>query len=379
MEKENLTITEVLSRFYEFYCEKTGQTNTIFSPLSVYTALKMLAEGLEGQSLLELNEKFSFSSTRQSEVQKFHTIVAEYSSGTADEEGVSLRMNCSILTGQEYKIEDQYVKTLATKYKAITECLNFSSPSALSQFNNRITELTRGLLKNTLSALDPKTACILLNTVYFKGSWALEFPKKYSNQQSFYRRSGKKVKVDFMRNKCAKVAYFEHNGRLTVSIPYKGQNKAFVIEMHKKGEHLVSNFGEVIRLANNQQLKEVDLAMPKFKAELNIQIRQLLELFGVRAIFLPQEDDFRQICSSEKLKVSEVIHQAFIQVDEKGTEAAAATLIIKVPKSAINFPFFSMKKTIEIDKPFHFHIVDCPRNMILFSGMIEDPTAVQIN
>lgn len=368
MESQDQKLNTVLLSLYKRLADATKGRNMVCSPLSIYVCFALLAEGSSGQSLKEMRELFGYQDGQEilPEEAKKALGVLIHSEGNKDSaKGAIIKMCNSLYTNDKLKIEAKYQELLKQKYKAVAKSADFSAPATLKEINDSITEATNGLLKDTISDLDSMTVCVLINTIYFKGLWENPFKKSNTCKGDFHKSDGSTQQVDFMNASDMYASIISKSGCLYLALPYQGDRVWFVVEMCKETELRESILENVIMAANTATMKSI-VSLPKFKAEFKLSLNNTLKEAGLKSIFNPSRD-FASIIESDDISVSDVIHQAFIQVDEEGTEAAAATVIkmrllgyVATPEAIIN-------------KPFHYHIVDKESNLVMFSGKVECP------
>ena len=339
-----------------------NNVNIVVSTLSIHACFALLAEGTSGHTFAELQAAFGFGNHPYILDSDLSGFIREILEGKS--QSVVVKMDNSIYSC--VSIHKDYIDTLRTKYLALAKTVDFASPNTVIEINDRISECTNGLLKNTVGKLSPSTVCVLLNTIYFKGEWKVSFDKSLTSKGAFKSIDGVK-QVDFMLNFGLKCGYYLDGEVKYLAIPYKGGDVKFVIEMRTKGTPSDSNHMNVVKTALLTE-EVCEVLIPKFKASFKTSLNSIMKKLGVNSIFKPSAD-FDKI-SSGSIFVSDIIHQAFIQVDEEGTEAAAVTVIKmekSVSKAAKKVPVFVA------DRPFHYHIVNKTKQVILFSGTIYDP------
>ncbi len=362
---ENTTSTPV-SQFGALFNAVVAQnrnTNVITSPLSVYAALAMVAEGASGNTFKELKEAFGYN--KESDVlgtTMSAALVALH--GTKSTKGITIKMSNALYTCPNCELKQTYITAVKSKHHAFAETVDFTRKETEDLINKRISDATEGLIKDTVKGLDGSTVAVLVNTIYFKGLWDEPFKKENTIPGDFTLSDGSKTKVTFMHNSKMK-SYIEQTAKSHFcSLPYVGEQYVLVIEMPNDGQLVKSDFTKVIKVAQSYPSK-CSITIPKFKAEFKCQLKQILENLGVRGIFTASKDLHK--LADSPVFVSSVIHQAFIQVDEEGTTAAAVTVAVLSRSAAISPSFVA-------NKPFFFHIVDKKAGLVLFSGALEKPS-----
>lgn len=361
----NLGVSSRLASLYHQIYAANKQANLITSPLSVYACFALVAEGTTGNTWEQLKSAFGYGDRPQILGAATQNALKSYFSGA--NKAVTIKMSNAFYGGVISKIKEAFIKDLQEKHAAHAETVDFSAPATTTAINQRITDATNGLLKDTISqgTLSADTVAVLVNTIYFKGIWEIQFKKENTYVGPFTKSDNSVAQVSFMANNKVKVALHEEGDLTYVAIPYTGGKVKFIVEINMKGALAGSVVANVLETSKIHCGREVDLHLPKFKAEFKASLVDTLKSFGVTEAFKPSQD-FNSI-SEGQIAVSDVIHQAFIQVDEEGTEAAAATVVVMTRCMA------APKQTIRINRPFHFHIVDSENDLVLFSGTIQTP------
>jgi len=227
-----------------------------------------------------------------------------------------------------------------------------------------------------MALIDPLTRLILTNAIYFKGAWVQEFDKEETIEQNFYVTPEQAVKVDMMRrlDEEAEFPYHETDSLQILEMPYSGKETSMLVLLPK--EHNLEEIEEKLTLENistwqeNLQEQEVRLYFPKFKMETKYSLGDSLAKMGMPTAFT-ELADFSGMTGKKELMIDEVIHQAFVEVDEKGTEAAAVTAVIMIEMVA---PIEPPVPVFRADRPFIFLIQEKETGAILFMGRMLDPT-----
>ena len=233
------------------------------------------------------------------------------------------------------------------------------------QTNDRITELLPQGIIDTLTRL------VLTNAVYFKASWVFPFPKENTADGPFHLLDGSTVQTPMM-NFDKRTMYGEVDGVQAVELPYAGFQYSAYVVVPAEGE-----FEEFERTLDAEAVEaildglrdaQVKLTMPKFEFESSFNLNETLAALGMPSAFNPSEADFSGMDGTRELYISDVVHKAFVSVDEEGTEAAAATGVVmntSLPPPA----------ELVVDRPFLFLIRHNQTGAILFVGRVLDPTA----
>ena len=283
---------------------------------------------------------------------------------------------------KEYPFLSDYFNLIQQYYGGKVTNLDFFNNTENSRvtINNWIEEQTNNKIQNLIPAgiLHPLTRLVLTNAIYFKGFWLKQFDKNDTKQEDFRISPDHKIKVQMMHltGKEANFNYAETDKLQILELPYEGKDLSMLILL-PKGDDLKAteeslNSENLAEWKKLFRIEEIDLYLPKFKFETKYFMAQDLANMGMATAFSEETADFTRMYDRIKAKrnlfISAVIHQAFIDVNEKGTEAAEATAIIF--KDSISMP----PKLFNADHPFIFVIQDKETGNILFIGRISDPT-----
>jgi serpin B len=352
--------------------------NVFFSPYSISTALAMTYAGAKGKTAEQMASTLHFSLPPDKLHTGFAEIIKHLNAG-GDKRPYELTVANSLWGQKGFTFLPGFVHTTETKYGAAFKEVDFQKETekARQAINAWVEEKTKDKIKELLQQGDvtEMTRLVLTNAIYFKASWAKKFHVESTKEEEFTLPGGGKVKVDFMRKQFESMPYFDGGKFHLVSIPYKDDALSMIVLLPKKDSTL-AELEKSLTAANlsawlgDMKTHDVDLKLPKFRTTSRFELKKVLSDMGMPVAFTP-EADFSGITSQTKLMISKVIHKAFVDVHEKGTEAAAATAVIVAPPSA---PPQYPKATFHADRPFVFLLHEHHTNSILFMGRLNDPT-----
>jgi serpin B len=358
-----------------------GDGNLIFSPTSVALALAMTAEGARGETEAQMSAVLHLSPLRGSPLEEARRKLLM--AGLGGSRDCVLRVANRIWLQSGYPLEPAFREITAKGYGAEAESLDFARAAEASRkkINRWIEEKTNGRIVDLLPSglIDSITRLVLTNAIYFKGTWARQFDKKATLAQPFFT-GGSQVTASLMFEK-AVLGYAAADDAQMVSLPYRGNALEMVVIVPDRRDGLAAlerRLAEPGRLdawlgALNE--REVALHLPRFKSNGFIALSQVLSRLGMPLAFDGGRADFSGIAKPKAtgeppLYIKEVVHKAFIEVNEEGTEAAAATGVIMAPRGIMR-----QLPTVRADHPFLYMIRERTRGSILFMGRIVDPTA----
>jgi serpin B len=354
--------------------------NFFYSPYSLSLALAMAYAGARGETATEMAEVLHFNLSPDLLHQALNYTALELAK-RADEsmtskDGNGFRLNVvNDAWGQQgYPFLQQYLDTLAANYGAGMRVVDFGDSETVRQeINGYISDMTQGRIKDLIppGALDGFTRLVLTNAIYFNAAWMSEFNENSTKNGDFYRLDGSRVTVSMMKQ-----AYFygytDGTGYQAVTIPYENNHLSMTIIMPDEGQFESFqdslDWQEVSVIISGIKGQEVILTMPRFRFSSEFKLSEVLEAMGMKLAF-SSSADFSGITGSEGLSISSVLHKSFISVDEKGTEAAAASAVIMAGAAPLQPP------SMTIDHPFIFLIRDAPTGAVLFVGRVMDPAA----
>lgn len=354
----------------DFYleCNNEQPGNVIVSPLSVSTALALLMQGAKGSTLEQLAQELHLSSDKSTAANGFleHREVLEQNMGKAKFSIVN-----RIYVQQGYQFNAHFEEVAVAKFKSGVESLNFAEAEKSAEtINHFVSEQTNGKIKDVVKSdqLDPKTRSVLVNAIYFKADWKQRFSSSDTRKSDFYNSGTDKVSVDFMYMDTGfDFANLEDLDAQVLEMKYAESNASFGIILPNQRTGLTTletRFKDYDFTKITDKLREtrVEVKIPKFRIEYEIELNDVLENMGITEIFSNGANLRDLLNSDEQLTISRVIHKAFIEVTERGTEAGASTVMIAVP--------YSMPPQFIAEHPFMFYIRETQTNTILFNGRV---------
>ncbi|NXI15653.1 A1AT2 antiproteinase, partial [Irena cyanogastra] len=358
---------------FQFFREVTQEEpnkNIFFSPVSISAAFAMLALGARSATQSQILEGLAFNLTeiQEKEIHEgFHNLIhmLNYPEG-----GVQLNMGNAIFVTEKLKLLKQFLDDAKALYQVEAFTTDFNKPTeAEKQINDYIERKTHGKITNLVKDMDPQTVMLLASFVFFKGSWEKPFKAEHTEEREFFVDAETTVKVPMMYQMGRFDFYFDEELSCTVvRLHYNGSATAFLVLPEKgKMKQLERTLDkETIQKWSDHLFQSfMDLYFPKFSISGSYEISNTLRKMGIVDVFTNQAD-LSGITGTPELKVSKVVHKASLDVDEKGTEAAAATAVEIIP--------VALPPTIEFSHPFLMLIFDRDTNSTLFIGKIVNPT-----
>ena len=363
---------------YNWYESQSG--NIFFSPFSIITALAMVQEGANGPTATQMQTALNLSSNPAVRQPDFQQLIAEINSPGKH---YTLSTANNVWVQQNFPVLASYLNTVETYYDAGVTSLDLvGNPNGSSQtIDAAVSMETQGYIPNLISPsfIQPNTRLILTNAIYFKATWASQFVTTGTYQQDFYTTASTSVPVSMM-HQTLQASLSTFNGAASVlALPYQANEATMYIFLPPQGgmpqsESFMSgaNINSWLSsLSGTGFGGQVELSLPKFKFSTNYDlttpVSQLMPL-----AFTPFSADLSGIDGHLDLYISEVVHQAYVDVDETGTTAAAAT---GVGVGTTSIAYTPPPIVFTVDHPFIFMIVENTSNTVLFMGRVNDPTA----
>jgi serpin B len=346
--------------------------NVFISPYSVSAALQMVWQGAGGQTKSEMDHALSLSNLKpDSAGNAYKQLDTSIKSAAAE---VALNVANSIWYAPNVELKPQFVSINQNFYGAKLSALDFTDPRSAGVVNSWVSEATHGKISKIVEPpLSSMTGLILANAIYFKGNWEHRFDNNATKDASFHLRDGSQKQTQMMRQS-RKFSYQEDGGFQAIRLPYVGDRLAMLVFLpatNSTPNKLLADLnGEAWqqKIMPKFQEREGTIALPRFKLQFKVDLVQALKGMGIHEAF-SSVANFSGIAKAG-LYVSGVDHASFVEVNEEGTEAAAATEVRVALASAM--PTIKPFQMI-VDRPFFFAIEDRSTRSILFMGLINDP------
>ncbi len=356
-----------------------GQTNLVFSPTSIALALAMARAGAQGQTAAEMDAVMHelASDDHAGWLNALDQALASRNRTSTDDSGqelpVTLRIANAPFAQEGMPLEAAYLETLAARYGAGLRLVDYASATeeARQAINAWVDKRTEQRIPELLveGVLTPQTRLTLVNAIYLKAPWQTPFSEGATEEGAFTRADGSTVEVPFMATR-ASLPHASGDGWQAVELPYLGGSLAMTLVLPDDlaGFEQTLTPDGLATITSSLTDTQVALALPRFGIESKAELATILADLGMPTAF-GDAADFSGITTAEQLAISNVIHQANIDVDEKGTEAAAATAVLMRESAMV-----AEAVTVRLDRPFLFALRDVPTGAILFLGRVGDPS-----
>jgi serpin B len=354
--------------------------NIFYSPYSISTALAMTYAGANGDTATQMAKALDFTLPQAQLHPAFNDLALQLASrgqGASGTNGKSFALNIAnaLWCEKTYNFLPDFLNTLGQNYGAGVNLLDFVNspePSRVT-INNWVSNETNNKINNLIpaGAITPQTRLVLTNAIYFDAAWQNPFSADKTQNGTFNLLNGSTVSVPMMNNE-ASYGYTRGSGYQAVELPYSGNQVAMDIVMPDAGNFTKfesgMTAGSISGIINSLQPKSTNLTMPKFNFDSSFSLNAALSALGMPIAFSNQAD-FSGMTGNKDLTIADVVHKAYVAVDEQGTEAAAATGVVMSAMAVMN------QNNVTIDQPFIFMIRDIQTGAILFVGRVLNPAS----
>jgi serpin B len=363
--------TKLTFKLFSEILKKQHSENIFISPASLAIALNIVYNGAGGETQEAIAKTLELQGTNLQEINQANADLK--ASLKNPDPKVQLSIANSLWTKESIPFKPEFLQIIQNFYQAEVKNLNFSNPTAPSMINNWVNQSTNGKIDKIVDVIEPNTAFILLNAIYFKGNWTEQFPKEATQLRPFTLLDGTQKQHPMMRHQdSASFPYYENELFQAVSLPYGEGRMSMYIFLPNQGVSL-KTFYEKLNAENWQQWMnqfnnfdnsggEVLISLPRFKLEYAIDLKDALKALGMEIAFT-KEANFSGMTSSS-VSIDKIKHKTFVEVNEEGTEAAAVTEVGGVRSGPIE---------MNVNRPFFFAIRDNQTGSILFVGSIVEP------
>ena len=356
--------------FRTIYEQKHGDRSFIMSPISVSYMLGMLNAGAEGQTQRQITDVLGLDGSAQ-EINKHFKKIMDVASCVDSTVTIKIANSINVNSARNLSLIPNYKANMQEYYNAQIDAFKFTDYRNVDIINNWCKIHTDGMIPKILDALDPQAAMYLLNAVYFKASWTKEFDPKNTRNRIFTKQDGTVIEHKMM-HVSIKAAYGSNDLCKMLSLPYGNGSYSMNVLLPHEGKTV----GDIIQSLSAQQLEQqrtqqmtihdVDILIPRFTTESEIGLVNVLSSMGMPLAFNPGAAEFFNMIKNEELWVSTMLQKAKIEVNEKGTKAAAVT-VVGMRSRSING---NGTRWVEFHatRPFVYYIVDNSTGAIYFMG-----------
>ncbi|XP_077537216.1 iris-like isoform X3 [Haemaphysalis longicornis] len=359
--------------YKQLLAENSGSAkNVVVSPFSIATALSMTLAGARGRTAHEITRLLHTAEFTRVDGQ-FWEFLTKVSSFAPD---VTLELANRLYVEETYSILEEYIASLKKFYGSSVAPLSFKTAPETARLavNDWVEGATKSKIKDLLpsGAVNCDTALVLVNAIYFKGLWNDQFNPRFTSQSQFHTSKNSVKNVDMMFREGRYRVNEDPDGlkASAIEIPYKGGKTSMVILLPDDVEELAEleaslTPGKIADFLKGLGSRVVELRLPRFKVELETNLKETLQSMGLESLF-SESADLSGIDGKGELTVTAAVHKAFVEVNEEGTEAAAASAMVATNRCARFVVSFT------VDRPFVFLIRSHDPNIVLFIGSVRD-------
>jgi serpin B len=363
----------------ELYGKLRGKEGNLFlSPYSISTALAMTSGGARGKTLEQMTAVLHLPDQKELHP-AMASLIRQVNGEPGKKRGYQLKTANALWGQQGHPFLPAFLKLQKDHYGAGLRQVDFKGDAegARKTINAWVERQTEKKIKDLLprGILDSMTRLVLTNAIYFKGDWQFQFKKDATREQPFHLADGGTVKVPLMYQQ-GRFGYFETKAFQALEMPYTGKHLSMVVLLPRKADGLPAlerdltpaNLAPWLR---GLRQRVVRVYFPRYKLTSQFALKPTLQAMGMELPFSRASADFSGMDGKKDLYISAVVHKAFVDVNEKGTEAAAATGVVVKAKSARKDP--PTTPVFRADRPFVFLIRDTRNGSVLFLGRLVKP------
>ncbi|MHB8899104.1 MAG: serpin family protein [Thermoguttaceae bacterium] len=355
-----------------------GSENLFFSPFSLSTALAMTSAGAAGETQKEMAQTLHFALPDP----ELHPAMADFQKRlVASSKSESRLRIANRLWGQtDYRFHNEFLEVARDRYGAGLALMDFAQDpeAARRQINSWVEKQTGEKIRDLLAPgiLDQRTKLVLTNAIYFKGTWQNRFPEDATEDGPFHLPAGGKLDVPMMHQQ-GQFGYRAGENLQVLEMPYAGGTLSMLVLLPREVDGLTRlekdlSAENVQEWTSGLHRQKTLVYLPRFKAVSQFALKETLQAMGMKLAFDQVRADFSRMSPGEGLYISAVVHKAFVDVNEEGTEAAAASGVVMAPRSAMVRP--QQPPVFRADHPFLFLIRDSQSGAILFMGRVTNPS-----
>ncbi|XP_019388235.1 PREDICTED: neuroserpin [Crocodylus porosus] len=376
------TIAEFSVNVYNQLRATGVDENILFSPLSIAIAMGMVELGAHGSTLKEIRHAMGFGSLKNGEEFSFLKELSD--TVNSEESQYVLKIANSLYVQNGFHISDKFLELVKKYFKAEVENVDFGQSAAVaSHINKWVENHTNNMIKDFVSSRDfsALTHLALINAVYFKGNWKSQFRPENTRTFSFTKDDESEVQIPMMYQQ-GEFYYGEFSDGSNeaggiyqvLEIPYEGDEISMMIILSRQEVPLVTleplvKAQLIEEWASSVKKQKVEVYLPRFTIEQEIDLKDVLKSLGVTEAF-GRSADFTAMSDNKELYLAKAIHKSFIEVNEEGSEAAAASGMIAISRMAVLYP------QVIVDHPFFFLVRNRRTGTILFMGRVMHPEAM---
>lgn len=344
------------------------EDNLCISPLSISAALTMAYNGADGTTKADMKQTLGYAPLTDTEInESFQSLFALFQGLDPQ---VTFTTGNSIWYGQQFQLQAPFVQANQQYFGATVQPVNFSASATAGLINNWVNAQTRGKIPTIVDATTAADVMLLINALYFKGTWTYRFNPQNTRAGLFYPETGAPVSKDFMSLTTGRYRRYQDAQQQVIDLPYGNQQFSMTFVVPQGQSTLASVAGRLTRPQLDAWLAASDttgleLRLPKFRLEYKQELKPALMQLGMGSAFANANFGRMLAGGSSGLAITSVTHKTFLEVNEEGTEAAAVT--------AVHIGVTSLPPVVHVNRPFLFLIREKSSGAILFIGQVTNP------
>jgi serpin B len=344
--------------------------NVMISPMSISYALSMTLNGANGDTRAAMLEALRLNGITVDAINNSYKNLTE--ALLSVDKRVLISIANSVWTENDFAVKQAFIDILTNYYDAESRSFDINDTSAPDKINEWIENKTNGLIKEMIDKLDDNTVMLLINAIYFKGKWKSEFDESKTVEMPFYKTGINQVDVPMMKQE-TEFSVYQGDGFILAEFPYGQGNFVMDVILPDSQDGLPNTLSSVndanfTSWISQMSKRKTDVSFPRFKYGFKKKLKDVLSDMGMGIAFTDAAD-FSNISEQYDLLINDVTHQSFIETNEEGTEAAAATVVevglTSMPPASLVF---------KMDHPFLYIIRETTTNSIIFMGRVSDPS-----
>jgi serpin B len=344
--------------------------NVMISPMSISYALSMTLNGANGDTRAAMLEALRLNGITVDAINNSYKNLTE--ALLSVDKRVLISIANSVWTENDFAVKQAFIDILTNYYDAESRSFDINDTSAPDKINEWIENKTNGLIKEMIDKLDDNTVMLLINAIYFKGKWKSEFDESKTVEMPFYKTGINQVDVPMMKQE-TEFSVYQGDGFILAEFPYGQGNFVMDVILPDSQDGLPNTLSSVsdanfTSWISQMSKRKTDVSFPRFKYGFKKKLKDVLSDMGMGIAFTDAAD-FSNISEQYDLLINDVAHQSFIETNEEGTEAAAATVVevglTSMPPASLVF---------KMDHPFLYIIRETTTNSIIFMGRVSDPS-----
>ncbi|MEA3504826.1 MAG: serpin family protein [Bacteroidota bacterium] len=349
----------------------SSDNNKLISPFNISMAMGMTYNGAANRTADQIKSVLGWENLSSDEINRYNKELL--SSLFANSENIQLNIANSIWYGDNIDIKSEFLRKNSSVFDAEIFKVDFSDNSTVRKMNDWVQSSTNRELNSIVDGISSRDMMCFINTTYFHGVWKHSFNTKNTSKAEFFVTNGDKRDVEMMYQK-SDLNYYKGNSFQFVEMPYENENYVMYIMLPDED----SDIDEVISTLDYNKWnsykseleikRNINFGLPKFKFQQQTSLIKLLSSMGIENLFVPEKSDLSNICD-RKIFINQMMHNATIEVNEKGTKATAASSVASTFTALVDDNPFNLI----VDRPFLFTIEEKSTNTILFIGEIVNP------